>query len=206
MLRYFVLFAGLLMAGICYGQKDTREIIDAGEIKRINIETDEVYLIRIVATNSSQIKITSHSEGEYFREIFLRSVVGQEELKITTEYPERLSGGYDKLSAHKVFSFEIEMEIPQGMEVTINSNLAALEANGGFKSIHANLKQGYCNLINYSGTAVINTYTGNILIETSSGLIEANSRNGSVEIPEFLPGRNPLRLTSIDGNIKVLKN
>lgn len=206
MLKNFMIVAGILMSGICFGQKDTREILNAQDLKTINIESDEVYHITIIATNTSEIRISTHSEGEYFNEIFLKTRVRGNQLNIFSEYPERLTGGFDKLSAHKVFSLEIKLEIPSGMEVNVNSNIASLKASGNYKAIYANLKQGYCNLENYSGNAVINTYTGNILVETSSGLIEAKSRNGEVEIPDFLPGRNPLKLTSIDGNIKVVKN
>ncbi|MCH4822597.1 hypothetical protein ML462_05375 [Gramella lutea] len=206
MLRKWVLIFGILMAGSSYGQKDTREIIDAAKIEKINIDTDEVYLITIITTNSSEIRISTHSEGEYFNEIFLRTRVGEQQLEIFSEYPERLTGGFDKLSAHKVFSLEIFLEIPIGMEINVNSNIASLKASGDYKAIYANLKQGYCDLKNYTGNAVINTYTGNILVETSSGLIEAKSRNGSVVIPDFIPGRNPIKLNSIDGDIKVIKN
>ena len=204
--KKILLFIAILIVGNGFAQKETREIIDAAAIQSIRIDTDEVYLIKMISGNTSQISIKTHSEGEYFQDIVLKTDLQKNVLTITTQYPERLTGGYDKLSAHKVFSLEIELEIPEGLEVEINSNIASVEAKGAFESVYADLKQGYCNLLNFSGNAVINTYTGHILVETSSGLIEAESRNGTVEIPDFLPGRNPLRLTSIDGNIKVRKN
>ena len=206
MLRRILFIIGILATGICFAQKDTREIIEAENIEKININTDEVYLISIISTETSQIRIKTHSEGEYFNDILLKSSISGKEFTITTEYPQKLAGGYDKLSAHKVFSLEIALEIPLGMQLTVNSNIASLKTNGSFDSIFAQLKDGFCNLQDFSGNAVINTFSGNITVETSSGLIEANSRNGEVDIPDFLPGRNPLKLTSIEGNIKVLKN
>lgn len=194
------------VAFLASAQKETRELIDAEDILSIRINTNEVYQIRLRSTRSSQISIKTFSEGEYYNDILLETSIEKRELKITTRYPEILTGGYDKLSAHKVFSMEIEIEIPQGKEVIISSNLASLIARGDYKSIYADLKQGYCELRDFSGTAVINTYTGDILVETGAGYIEARSRNGKVEIPDFLHGRNPIRLTSIDGDIKVLKN
>jgi len=188
------------------GKRDTQQLIDAEKIRSIYIDTDEVYLLSIISAESSQIRIKTHSEGEYFHDILVETSVEDSELRIKTKYPQRLVNGFDKLSAHKIFSLEIELEIPEDMEVIISSNIASLEANGKFKSISADLKQGYCMLMNFEGNAVINTYSGNIYVETTSGLIEANSRNGEVETPEFLPGRNPIRLTSIDGTIIVRKN
>ncbi|MGA8853766.1 MAG: hypothetical protein WB492_06275 [Christiangramia sp.] len=196
----------IFVSGVIYAQRDTREVIDASSIKNIEINTDEVYLITISTTKSSEIKINTHSEGEYYDDIILETSIKDNKLNISTKYPERLTGGFDKLSAHKVFSLEITLTIPENLEISVNSNIASLSGKGKFKSIYANLKQGYCKLLDFSGAAVINTYTGNILIETSSGLIEANSRNGVVDIPQFLTGRKPLRLTSIDGDIMVRKN
>jgi len=191
---------------VSFGQTDTRELIASENIKSIRINTDEVYLLKITSTEFSEIKIKTHSEGEYFNEIQLQTRIKETELEILTKYPERLVNGFDKLSAHKVFSLEVELMVPEGLEIFITSNIASLETNGKFNSIYADLKQGYCKLKKFEGDAVINTYSGNILVETSSGIIEASSRNGTVQIPDYLPGRNPLRLTSIDGDIMVRKN
>lgn len=187
-------------------QRDTKELIDAQNIQTIRIDTDEVFRIRISTTNKPTISIQTHSEGEYYDEIILDTSIRNGEFRLSTRYPEILTGGYDKLSAHKVFSLEIQLEVPIGMEIIINSNLASVIAHGDYKSVYADLKQGYCHLLAFSGSAVVNTYSGDILVETASGMIEANTRNGKLKIPEFLPGRNPLRLTSIDGDIRVRKN
>ena len=204
MKNWLLLFL-LISTGIVTAQRDTREILDAEKIQKIRIETDEVFKIEITAGNSPGIRIKTHSEGEYHNEIALQTEIVQEELIITTQYPQILSGGYDKLSAHKVFSLEIEMQVPEGMEISLKSNIASLITHGKFSSVTANLNEGYCQLLNFEGAAVINTFNGNILVETSRGIIEANTRHGKVDIPEFLPGRNPLRLTSIEGNILVRK-
>ncbi|TBW27841.1 hypothetical protein [Gramella sp. KN1008] len=187
-------------------QRMTREVIDATRINTIHINTDEVFRIKLRATSTSTISIQTRSEGEYYNDITLESSIKADRFELTSRYPEILTGGYDKLSAHKVFSLEIEMEIPEGMEVVIRSNLASVMATGNYKAFYTDLKQGHCELLSFSGQAVVNTYSGDILIETGTGLIEAHSRNGEVIVPEFLPGRNPLKLTSIDGDIMVRKN
>ncbi len=187
-------------------QRNTQEKIDASNIQSIRIDSDEVFLVTVKTAAVSQISIKTHSEGEYFDNILLRSKVEGGELVLSSEYPEMLTGGYDKLSAHKVFSLEIELEIPKGLELSVTSNIASLIAEGNFKAVYANLKQGYCHLLDFSGAAEINTYKGDILVGTKKGIIEASSRHGNVQVPDFLPGRAPLKLTSIDGNIKVVKN
>lgn len=188
-----------------HAQKETYEVIDAEKLKVLNIETDEVFRIRITAAPVEKINIKTRSEGEYYDNILIETSVKGERLNISTKYPERLTGGFDKLSAHKVFSLEIELEIPEGLEVVVSSNIASLIATGNYESVYAGLKQGYCNLLDFSGKANINTYGGDILVETKTGIIEANSRHGVVTVPDFLPGRNPIKLTSIDGDITVRK-
>lgn len=203
--RIFILIC-VFNTALGFAQRDTREIINAENIERININSDEVYLINIVASDKDQIMISTHSEGEYYNEIALETSINNKGLIINTSYPRKLTSGYDKLSAHKVFSLEIQLHIPEGMEVNVKSNIANLQGKGNFRSLFAELKQGYCKLIDFSGTAVINTFTGNIFVETKAGILQAKSRNGKVEIPDFIPAGNPITLTSIDGDIKVRKN
>lgn len=196
----------ILLSGIISAQRNTEEIISAEGLTAIQINTDEVYLITITASETSEVTILTHSEGEYFNDIILNSEVKDGKLILTSEYPQKLAGGFDKLSAHKVFSLEIEIKVPENMEILVTSNIASLIAKGNFNAVYADLKQGYCRLLSFDGTAVINTFKGDIEVEASQGLIEADSRHGKVTIPDFLPGRKPLRLTSIDGNIMVRKN
>lgn len=201
----FLLLFIFLLGGNLYGQKETTEIIDASNVSRLYIDTDEVFRISIRASKTSEIRITSHSEGEYYDDILLETAVKDGELKVLTRYPENLTGGFDKLSAHKVFSMEIELQVPEGIEVMVTSNIASLIAYGNYHAIYAGLKQGFCQLLEFSGMAKVNTYGGDILVETQSGLIDAKSRHGKVLLPGYLPGRDPIKLTSIDGDITVRK-
>ena len=204
MKKYFNIVFFLFCLSV-YAQRNTRTEIDAGEIRAINIQTNEIFLIEINTSSQSVISIESHSEGEYFNNIFISSEINNGALRIESKYPEILTGGYDKLSAHKVFSISLVISIPENLEVQINSNIASVISTGSYKSFFAQLKQGYCHLLDFSGNATVNTYEGDILVETGAGLIEANTRNGKIILPEFLMGRNPIKLTSIDGDIKVSK-
>jgi len=199
-LLWFFCFSMLLHA-----QRDTREIFNASGIESIDILTNEVFKITISASNTDRIRLITHSEGEYFNQILVQTKVDNGNLSIKTSYPQELTGGFDKLSAHKVFSLEIELEIPKDLEISVDSNIASLITSGSFSQLTANLKDGYCDLKDFAGNATINTYDGNIRVETSSGFVDAESRNGTVEIPEHFSGRNPIKLKSIDGNILVLK-
>lgn len=201
----YIVFLLLLPWGVS-AQKDTGQVMDASGLEAIDIFTNEVYRITLVSANTQTVRVKTHSEGEYYNRISLEYKRDGDRLKVSSEYPEILTGGFDKLSAHKVFSLEVVMEIPEGLEVNIISNLASVEAEGHYKLLMAELKEGYCHLKNFTGDAVVNTFNGAIEVETSGARLEAHTRNGNLDVPENMYGRNLIRLKSIDGDIRVRKN
>jgi len=188
-------------------QKNTSTQIDAKEIQSLYIDTDEVFKIIIkTSTNSNQISISTHSEGEYFNDIALNTEVRKNSVYLTTQFREILQSGFDKLSAHKVFSLEVTLEVPEGLRVFIKSNIASVEAKGAYKFIQVQLNSGYCNLSDFMGNALVNTYNGAITIETTDATVTASSRNGKVILSADLSGKDIIKATSINGDIRVVEN
>ena len=196
-----------LLLFICFlsvsAQKVTGDVFSAGNIKKIMLSSDEIYKINLSTGSGKEIRITTRTEGEYFNEISLDAELQDGTLLLNSRYREILQNGFDKLSAHKVFSMEVDLEIPHGMIVEIISNLASVFISGNYDAVLVQLKNGSCYLEDFAGDAVINTYDGNILGTAYSINAEANSRHGEVDVPEFLQGKHKLVLTSINGDIKV---
>lgn len=189
-----------------FSQKDTSRSFDAAGIEKIYIYTDEVFKINLKTSDKPQIILTSHSEGEYFNDISLEAEVLQDRMLITSKFREILQSGFDKLSAHKVFSLEISLEIPEGMEVFIKSNIASVNGSGKFKKLEVELNSGACDLEMFYGDLMINTYNASINVQTFDAEIIAHSRNGEIFLPPATPGKNQIKLTSINGNIRVREN
>lgn len=202
MKRYFpILF--LLICLPVTAQKHTEQVIEAGNIEKIVFSSDEIYRIRIKAVAGDEIRIFSDTEGEYFNNISLDSEVRSNTLYLSSRYREILQSGYDKLSAHKVFSMEVTLEVPEGILAEISSNLASVHLTGDFESILVQLNSGSCYFDDFTGDAVINTYDGNITGTVSSAKFQATSRHGEVDVPQSHSGNHKMVLTSINGNIKV---
>jgi hypothetical protein len=195
-------FLGIFLGS---AQKETREVLEASDIRKIEIYADEVYKISLSTVKTEKVIISTHSEGEYYNDISLVTQEEEHNLKLTTRYPEALTGGYDKLSAHKVISMEIELQVPENIQVYVRSNLASVVARGSYENFYADLKSGYCRLSPFIGNAIVNTYKGNIYVETTFANIEAESRNGEVRVPKEMQGANLLKLKSINGDISVFK-
>lgn len=203
-LTAFLLIISCSFSG--FSQKDISGSYDARDIKQLYIFTDEVFRINIKTSETDQIKIISHSEGEYFNDISLEVEVLSEKMVLTSKFRELLQGGFDKLSAHKVFSLEISLEVPENLDVFIKSNIASVFGNGNFKNLEVDLKNGSCVFSPFSGNAVINTYKGSIELLTQNASITGTSRNGKVAIPEDIQGEYEIVLKTINGNILVREN
>lgn len=196
----------VLFTTSAYSQKDTSGRFDARNITKIYIDIDEVFKINLMTAKTPYVTITTHSEGEYYNDISLEMETKGEEMTISSEFEPILQSGYDKLSAHKVFSLEITLVIPEDIEVVINSNIASVSGKGIYKNLQIELKSGFCEFTEFQGNAKINTYNGNIDIETTRSVVKANSRNGAVNVPLNSIGKNTLELTSINGDIRVVEN
>jgi len=196
----------LLFSLAVSAQKDTSQQLEANGIKSLHIDTDEVFKINIKTIKGDYILISTHAEGEYFNDIALNTEVLGETINLTTQFREILQSGYDKLSAHKVFSLEITLEIPKDLKVFIKSNIAAVEAEGEYDFLQIQLNSGYCNLVNFEGNALINTYNGAINVKTSGATVIASSRNGKVFLPIDFNGNHTIKATSINGDIRVEEN
>ena len=203
---YFSIFLFFSIVLSTFSQKDVSGTYDAQNIEKLFIFTDEVFRINLKTSQKDKVVLTSHSEGEYFNEISLNMELLQDRMILTTKFPKILQSGYDKLSAHKVFSLEITLEIPEGLDVFIKSNIASVSGSGTYKNLEVELKSGYCVLNSFQGNAVVNTYNGSIDVQTQNAEITANSRNGNLEVPMESSGKNKIHLTTINGNIRVREN
>ncbi|MDN3595781.1 hypothetical protein [Zunongwangia endophytica] len=204
--KYVVLIALCFFSsyGVLFAQKDTQNILSS-DFEEIIFEADEVFKINVYSEDRETVKFNTHSEGEYYNNIQLRTKLENGILILETQYPERLVGGFDKLSAHKVFSFEVDLYLPEGKKVSISSNSASIIVKGKFDNFTANLQRGYCILENFDGNCTVNTYKGDITAQVISGEINAKSRHGEVSVAKDLFGMHQIKLTSINGDISVRK-
>lgn len=205
-MKFYLNILFFLLSLLVAAQKDTSQQLDVKGMENLYIDTDEVFKITVKTTKSDFIAISTHSEGEYFNDISLNTEVKGRSVYLTTQFREILQSGYDKLSAHKVFSLEISLEIPEDLQVFIKSNLASVEVVGDYNFLQVQLNSGYCNLSNFTGNAVVNTYNGAITIKTTGATVTTETRNGKITGSSNFSGKNLIKATSINGNIHVVEN
>lgn len=199
---FFILFLALVFSTKAQSIVERKIAVD--HIEQLHLKVDEVFGVYI-STNPkiNELKIKSYSEGEYAQNIGFNFTEENKTLTIQTVFPEILTSGYDKLSAHKVFAVRLEIEIPKHKSVIIQSDLASVYGSGNYTYFEAELKSGRCELHQFSGKALVNTFKGDIEVGTLEEKITAFSTHGTVKIePTFKKG-NKISLKSIDGDINV---
>ena len=204
--RYIFLIVILCFQSVLYAQRERVQTFDASGIKFIQLKADEVFKIEIETKASAEnIQLFTISEGEYFNDIALSVERDLNHLQITSTYKEILTSGYDKLSAHKVYAVNLKLIIPEGLQLTIISNIANVQAKGIFNFFEAELKSGACQLTSFTGKALVNTFTGDVSIQTTQAKVVASSNRGKVEIDHELDFGELIEVKSIYGSILVTK-
>ncbi len=184
-------------------QVKTTQQMDAGSIQRIILDLDQVAFVDIRATRTNKIEMETVSNGEYSQAIRFDKQIDKEELRIRSVYDGKLKGGFDKLSAHKVFSIGLALTIPVDIEVDISTDITNISMKGVFRSVHIENKFGNCELIDFEGNANINTFDGHVHIFTQDAKVEAKTTNGDKNVHRFKREKHLISVRTVDGNIKI---
>lgn len=202
-MKNIILGALLLISFSAFAQKEVSKVMDAGNLEKIVLSSDEIFRISIETAPVHSISIKSTADGEYFNDISLDSKILGKTLYLKSLFREALQGGFDKLSAHKVFAMEVKLQIPEDMSLEVSSNLASVFLEGDYENVLVQLKSGSFYSERFDGNAIINTYDGNIEMATGNALVDAQSRHGKVAVAQAPRGVHKIKLTSINGDIEV---
>ncbi|MEZ4778227.1 MAG: hypothetical protein R2786_02460 [Flavobacteriaceae bacterium] len=203
----FFLFFCLYFISNGFSQKVIEKFWKETAFNTIEIISDEVFKIEIIAGNFSEIKLQSKIAGENFESMNMGASEKGEVLTLKPSYRPYFTPQNDKLAAHKVISIEIQLFIPEGITVFITSKLASLEATGKFKELDVNLREGHCTLKEFSGNAMLNTRFGNILVYAKPEVSGVGvSKKGTVLNKLSTNAMYTLKAESVIGNISLLKS
>lgn len=193
----------LLISSAGFSQLINSHKIDVCEIKKVELHLDAVSRVLLKTHKDKHIIFRSVAEGEYRDAIFLAHELVESVFYVSSKYDHKFADGFDKLSAMKVFSIEVEVLIPEHLSVFISSSTANLQAIGRFYELNVALKSGNILFENFEGNGHLHTYNGNVDISTVDTKVVATSRNGTVNITNFDVTRYFVEIKSINGNINV---
>lgn len=199
------LYCLFLFCCILNAQKRVDKIIDAQSISTLVINGNNCFKIHVLASKTKQITIQTKIEGEHSEDMVVMARKSNDTLFVSTGFQPLFEADNDKLSAHKVMSVELEIQVPKYINLNIKSDIASVEAEGVFNTAFIELNEGRCKLFSFLGSARVNTIKGSILVETNYAEVKAFSRHGTVKLQSLIFGENQLDLKSIHGDISVTK-
>ena len=200
----FTLICLLLFQGLS-AQKKVIKNIDAFGIGFLEVMADKVFDIGIIAVKSSTITITTWTEGEHNEQLLITANGQGDKMTIGCEYQPEFRNFNDKLSAHKIISVKMKLEVPENLVLYLSSEIANARIQGKFKMLTAELKSGFCILKDFYGNAIANTYNGDIVMETNFASVVAETKNGKLLLDAIVPGPHNIELKSVNGSITVTK-
>ncbi len=189
-----------------FAQKKVEQTFDIEGLKAIVIDSDLIFKITMHTQPVTFIQLNTVVDGETYASTLVNTKVVDDRLEIRTGRTPDFTPFNDKLSAHKVLSIELEMIIPENMNVDIRSTLAEVNLNGLYGKLQIDLGRG--GLIGRGvrfRESVINTMSGNITIALTEANVTALSRNGSRNVATVFNEGPPCIIQTIHGDIDVLQ-
>lgn len=177
----------------------------ADEIEFISINGNQIFTISVSTSKTEYITINSALDGEYQNQFQIFIEVENDKLNLSLESMALDDIADDKRNAHKVIAATLHLEIPEHVSLNIFSDVGSVNLKGNFNFLSIELLQGYCEVIGKVNNATINTIEGDISVVTQSATINANSNNGNISLDEFSKSSAIWNLTSINGDITVVK-
>lgn len=200
---YSLLFLVLALQTV-WSQKTLSKVLEDPSLTQIHVLAEQVNTLRIKPSPSKELIIVARLNGEYSSHqiiVFTRKgntlFIGPD-LSATFELPN------DKLSAHKIFSVDLAVEIPAYLEVYIEGGNTQINVVGIFEKLQITLKDGLCVLEEVGSKVQVNTLRAPIVLRQKNGVVDAKTTYGHLDFLAIPSGDSEIVLRSLHGDIKVL--
>ncbi|MDB9720945.1 hypothetical protein OAA67_03610, partial [Winogradskyella sp.] len=161
--------------------------------------------ISVSTSQTKYITVTSTLDGEYQQQFQIITKQEANQLGIKLEPFKFATIADDKRNAHKVIAATLVLEIPEGLNLNIISNIGSVNLMGSFNKLNINLSQGHFYTKGDANSASISAVEGYIKVITTYANVEAISQNGMVILDVFKSNNTSWKLNSINGDITVAK-
>ncbi|MGJ5642768.1 hypothetical protein [Formosa sp. S-31] len=188
-----------------FAQKHIEKHINNAGISTVYINGNTCYKIHVTTKKSESMAIKTRIAGEHYEDMMIISEQKSDTLFIRSGFHPLFTADNDKLSAHKVMSIEMEVELPEHLNLYVHSDIGLVEVIGQYNNAILELRDGSCSLYHFQGNARVNTVNGDIKVETNYTKVTAESRHGILLLSPLVPGQNEIMLKSIHGDISVYK-
>ncbi|MDT0606514.1 hypothetical protein [Croceitalea rosinachiae] len=182
-----------------------KKVIANPDNQYIFIDTKNCYQVNLKTIASKELVVKASIEGEYLRDLVVKVEDNGKDVFVSAGFLPNFIAPNDKLSAHKVISISLDINIPQNSNVQLFGTNSILYAEGNYKLLQVSLADGDCTLNNIIEKAEVKTQKGNIVVIAKNGTIEATSTYGEVSEHNIPKGFASYILKSVEGDIQINK-
>lgn len=198
------LLVGLVLFCHCLtGQKLVRKTLVNKNQQYIQVDTKNCFTTTITATAVEELQVEAAMEGEYANDLAIRITEDGANVLVSADFLPNFKNPNDKLSAHKVVSIALRINVPIDSNVLVYGTNSEIISSGQFKNLKVVLADGPCSLNHATGNIDIKTQNGHINAVGLVGDISAITTYGKLTIGKELHGFYDVKLTSVSGNISV---
>lgn len=198
----FVLFMSF---GMLNAQKVVKKAVQNPETSSLLIDANNCYQIDLTTTSAKDIVIEAFMDGEYKNDLLIKIEEDGPTIAVSAGFHPNFIKPNDKLSAHKVISIALKVQLPKNMKVNLFGANANVYATGNYEDIRVTLDDGNCNFNTIMGMASATTQSGDIYVYSNGAIIETNTNFGHISNNGIPKGDNYFKLTTTKGNIYLRK-
>ncbi|MEB8328459.1 DUF4097 family beta strand repeat-containing protein [Flavobacteriaceae bacterium KMM 6897] len=192
----------------CYflnAQKTVKKTIVDPETSFIQIDAENCFEVILDTSNSTDLIVEAAMDGEYNPNLLVNVRQEGTTIFVSAGFHPNFIVPNDKLSAHKVISIALKINLPDYINAKVYGTSCNVTASGRYQSLNVILGDGRCTLKNVGENSVVRTQSGDIFLSTSKATITAISTYGEI-IEELIPtGNDNFRLQTVTGNIHLKK-
>ncbi len=188
-----------------HGQKLVKKAFLDPRTETIQIDAEYCYRIDLKTSKSEEIQVVASMEGEYADDLLISIEESGATAMVSADFQPLFVNPNDKLSAHKVVSIALEIQVPEYKSVQIFGTNSNVYAQGAYQKLSITLADGMCALENVTESVEVTTQKGDITLLAPSGAIDAESNYGQVESNVIPYGNNQFILRTVQGDIYLKK-
>ena len=198
-MRIFIIL--FLTLNFLTAQKVVKKSIIDTSISSYQIDASNCFSINIQTVDTDEIVVEATIDGEYRNDLVLNVKEEGTSVVVSAGFQPNFKNPNDKLSAHKVVSIALEIQLPEYKNVRIFGTNSNIKVTGFYENLKITLNDGYCQLSRVEGKANVTTQSGDIIVKSKSAEISANSKYGKIATNLIPNGNTKYNLNTVTGNI-----
>jgi len=191
----------LICTQLISAQKVVQKTLINPEISFIKLDVSNCFEVELETAQVKEMVIEATIEGEYKDDLIINVEEAGKTLSISSGFQQNFVHPNDKLSAHKVISIKLKIQLPENKNLNVYGTNTNIWLTGIYEHLKITLNDGFTKLHKVVGKAEVITQSGNIFIESVGAEISSASKFGKVYGDQIPKGNSKYILNTISGNI-----